>query len=481
MLDTMRMFFRFLDDKNISMISLVERLSWAEEFQDIKIYAQSGMDQRALQNLLNLSDRSLPPIEKFRYPKTQDSHIKRVRSTKARILLVAHLERLHADFPEFLQPDFQYCLLKVPVLIEGMLAAAQSRMCSYRVLTAIMHLSQMLIQALASEHSNPLEQVPHMTRLLADKATRRQGKGATKKQESLPDFLFLNDCDALRTRLSEKLKFTPEQIDDIIQFRQSFPLVKMTASPSVLGESVITANALVTIDIVLERVTLKDVSDDTARSTGFFSICSKLSDVEGDGAVSDSSVAKKLKGKSANVPASPISEDSIVSPAPTDAAGVAPSGVEEDQDESADDSDLMFLLKQNKKKKISEESKSRLSHPVHCSFFPGTKYEHWWVFVTTGKDDEMRSEVKKVTGLFKREDIQLRIQALKTKGTQTFRIHLVSDSYVGIDQSIELKFVAQEDLISTAQSDEHDLAESSDDKEDSDSSDDSDLDNDSQF
>lgn len=81
--------------------------------------------------------------------------------------------------------------------------------------------------------------------------------------------------------------------------------------------------------------------------------------------------------------------------------------------------------------------------PVHAPFFPEEKYEELWVFLVEGTNRILAYERIRSTGRFMQE--QLRLQ-LSRPGKHKFDLHILCDSYAGLDQKLELSFnVLRED------------------------------------
>jgi translocation protein SEC63 len=111
----------------------------------------------------------------------------------------------------------------------------------------------------------------------------------------------------------------------------------------------------------------------------------------------------------------------------------------------AEEEDLPFDDDIMKKERLLE-TKSKITHPVHCPYFPMEKYEWWWVYLCDKKrqGDKRRQVLKTspayVTSLVDEEEIELKFPAPPIPGQYTFQVCVRSDSYMDCDQMKEVKF-----------------------------------------
>lgn len=170
------------------------------------------------------------------------------------------------------------------------------------------------------------------------------------------------------------------------------------------------------------------------------------------------------------------------------------SSVEDDDDEWD-----KFQQKLNKREKL--EGKSKVSHSVHCPNFPEDKQEYWWTYICDRKSRTLLTAPYHVTNLVDKEEVQLKFTAPRWPGVYSFtvclrsgessefnRIHsfiytimiqywtqffcflflfaLFSDSYVGMDQQLELKLDVKEAPAVVTEHPQWDISESESEKED---------------
>lgn len=129
------------------------------------------------------------------------------------------------------------------------------------------------------------------------------------------------------------------------------------------------------------------------------------------------------------------------------------------QEEDDDDEEWNRLQsKLNKKEKL--EGKSRLSHAVHCPYFPEEKQEYWWTYICDRKSRTLLTAPYHVTNLVDSEEVQLKFTAPKWAGVYTFTVCLRSDSYLGMDQQQELKLDVQKAPAPTTEHPQWDISDS---------------------
>lgn len=129
------------------------------------------------------------------------------------------------------------------------------------------------------------------------------------------------------------------------------------------------------------------------------------------------------------------------------------------QDDDDDDEEWNRLqAKLNKKEKL--EGKSRVSHAVHCPYFPEEKQEYWWTYICDRKSRTLLTAPYHVTNLVDSEEVQLKFTAPKWAGIYTFTVCLRSDSYLGMDQQQELKLDVQKAPAPTTEHPQWDISDS---------------------
>lgn len=95
------------------------------------------------------------------------------------------------------------------------------------------------------------------------------------------------------------------------------------------------------------------------------------------------------------------------------------SSVEDDDEEWE-----KFQKKLNKREKL--EGKSKISHSVHCPYFPEDKQEYWWTYICDRKSRTLLTAPYHVTNLVDREEVQLKFTAPRWPGVYSFSVCLRS-------------------------------------------------------
>uniref|UniRef100_A0A914WFA9 J domain-containing protein n=1 Tax=Plectus sambesii TaxID=2011161 RepID=A0A914WFA9_9BILA len=131
------------------------------------------------------------------------------------------------------------------------------------------------------------------------------------------------------------------------------------------------------------------------------------------------------------------SNDSQGSASASDDEG--PQNFDMPHDEEADEDDDMVFDDDLIKKDLVLETKSKVTHPVHCPFFPEDKYEWWWVYMVDKKSKRLAAGPVQCTTLVNKEVVELKFAAPQKPGIYTFTVAVRSDSYLDCDISKELK------------------------------------------
>ncbi|KAK3890342.1 hypothetical protein Pcinc_005720 [Petrolisthes cinctipes] len=82
----------------------------------------------------------------------------------------------------------------------------------------------------------------------------------------------------------------------------------------------------------------------------------------------------------------------------------------------------------------------RLSHIVHCPYYPGDKHEYWWLYVCERTTQKLISSPYHITNLIEYGEYKIEFTAPNRIGVYVYQICLRSDSYLGVDQIADLKF-----------------------------------------
>uniref|UniRef100_A0A6U6V0P2 J domain-containing protein n=1 Tax=Zooxanthella nutricula TaxID=1333877 RepID=A0A6U6V0P2_9DINO len=88
--------------------------------------------------------------------------------------------------------------------------------------------------------------------------------------------------------------------------------------------------------------------------------------------------------------------------------------------------------------------------PVHAPFFPEPKFEEWWLFLVEGATTASASASKivafeRVRDTDKVSEQKLRFQVQKA-GKRKIELHVLCDSYAGVDKKIELTYTAHDEV-----------------------------------
>uniref|UniRef100_A0A1I8B790 J domain-containing protein n=1 Tax=Meloidogyne hapla TaxID=6305 RepID=A0A1I8B790_MELHA len=116
--------------------------------------------------------------------------------------------------------------------------------------------------------------------------------------------------------------------------------------------------------------------------------------------------------------------------------GGGPSSSDNDDDwnEINDELDEDFVTK----KEVLLESEPTNYHEVHCPYFPGDKYEWWYIYLLERKTRKFVTMVPCKT-LDKEKTLDLRFAAPSQKGNHFYTLHVRSDSYMDFDYSVDVK------------------------------------------
>jgi len=297
---------------------------------------------------------------------------------------------------------------------------------------------------------------------------------------------------------------TEDQYQDVVKVCGSMPLINFKVQCEVLDDeesAVVTAGAIVTVTVTLTRNTMSSLlTGDTLASTTASEAVDADEQVEDETKeASDDKTHtvqkkpvwqrnKKGGGKKAGANKKAQPKKQAVQPTTTLKQRM-PSGDKEnedtpprvkelkelpidsgetDEDEDASEetpSDSDFSDSQDKDKpaeadddkewekcqtKLAKnkeralEGKSKISHPVHCPYFPDVKQEYWWTYVSDRKNKQLLTAPYLVTDLIDVQECELQFTAPRKTGHYTFTVCLRSDSYLGFDQLREIKLDVQE-------------------------------------
>uniref|UniRef100_A0A182V8X2 J domain-containing protein n=1 Tax=Anopheles merus TaxID=30066 RepID=A0A182V8X2_ANOME len=402
--------------------------------------------------------RELPYLNE----KCKELPFARSYSLKARAILHAHLSRIPLN-PNTLEVDRQLIVRKCPYLIQEMVSCVShlimlayarkiQRLPSIETIENCMKLSPMVIQGLR-ESEHPLMQLPQMTKELRAQLARKYNTRNLQQLAQLkPD-----------TRRAALRSLNDEQYHNAVKVLGQMPLIDFSMKCEVVDDensNVVTAGAIVTVTVELVRRSMSDLfGDTTAKEKQGITESNENGDGDGDadGELEAGTDDQKPDGKSGKSSERKAQEGDDEDSADGD------SGAESDNDASeaaADDDDEWekFQQKINKREKL--EGRSKVSHPVHCPLFPEEKHEYWWTYICDRKSHTLLTVPYHVTNLIHREEVQLKFTAPKWAGMYVFTVCLRSDSYIGMDQQLDLKLDVKDPAAIPTELPQWDISES---------------------
>jgi len=496
MLQTMKIFGMYIHSP-FSIMNLVEKMSWCEEFQLLPI--RERLDQTVIEKVVKQID-DLPIIKKWRYPNVPGMPRKTQACLKSRALIHAHLEQLHSELPPPMLEDLNFCLKRVPMLVDAILEVVTYRR-KLRPCIAAMHMCQMLVQGTSKEKEDPFMQIPHMNQRIIKSLKSKKTKILT-----INDFYSLTE-ESRRGLLGKELNDEPKLLD-IEVFGKMFPFVKVSHEVKVADEENVTAGSLVTVSVKLERLKIADLSnseneeriakklaskdgttveeeaDEQAKILRLYAAKNAKAkkggkkapkkkpakkaeaapgadedaaegDADGEGgedtedAAGDDGEKKESGGDTEDT----IAVAAAATAATADAADAADAASGDEDDEGADSEDNVsdseddfdwgeddvFQEQQDKMQKMKDKKrKGKESMPVHCPLFPEPKQEWWWVFIGQPGTDALITEPQKVLSLTDEDEIDISFMA-PVAGEFKLTVYVISDSYYGIDHAELIK------------------------------------------
>lgn len=85
------------------------------------------------------------------------------------------------------------------------------------------------------------------------------------------------------------------------------------------------------------------------------------------------------------------------------------------------------------------EKKGKISHTVHCPYFPEDKQEFWWIYLADRKRKALISIPVLLTNLVDKESVELKLRAPDIPGIYSYSVIVRSDSYVDFDVTKHIK------------------------------------------
>ncbi|CAK1553549.1 unnamed protein product [Leptosia nina] len=446
--------------------------------------------------------------------KNKEQPLCRPYSIKARALLHAHLSRM--KLPEdTLEADRRYIVSRCPDLIVEMvncvnqliaLAYARRipRLPTIETIENCMKLSPMIVQGLW-EYKSPLLQLPYIT--------EDHLKYFTNRKKHIKSLLQLAQLPGEERR--QVLRFlNDDQYEDMMKVLGNMPYIHFQVNTEVIDDensTVVTAGAIVTVTVLLQRTNMKELFGDTTIKEK-----NKMKDdVEGAGDNGENDKTDKndktekndkkdvykrpvwmkqnkkpiKKGKKpvAKQQAKPTVAPSATPPPAdkekkpkepkkkedgeeSDGGSSDESGSQSDasdnesRDKSSggedDDDDQWEKFQKRLQKRERLEGRSKSSHPVHCPYFPLEKQEFWWCYICDRKSHTLLTAPAHVTALVDSHELQLRFTAPRWPGLYTLACCLRSDSYIGMDQQQDMKLDVKEAAAVPAEHPQWDLSDS---------------------
>lgn len=418
-------------------------------------------------------------------------------SMKARSLLHAHLSRM--KLPDAtLDQDRLYIVKCCPILIQEMVTCVSqlimlahagriSRLPSLDTIEACMKLSPHIVQALW-DSKNPLLQLPHIT-----EDSLRHFVSKRRPVKTIEQLLSLSSTERHHVLRS----LSEEQFSEVMIACRKMPKVEMNVNYEVVDDDdsgVFTAGAIVTVTVNLRRRPLGEAFEQSLQDTEH-----KPEGQDKDEETADAVPAAKKSGwkkpqpkkggksKSKAQPPKKKQQQSTGKKEELEDEKKEKSGLQQqqpeqvevveekadqdtDEDESAshsdesvaeeadteshkedkhansvdDDAEWERFQKGLTKREKALEGKSRMSHTVHCPYFPDDKQEYWWTYVCDRKKHMLITAPYQITNLVDHEEVQLKFTAPQKPGIYTYQVCLRSDSYLGLDQSQDIKLDVKE-------------------------------------
>ncbi|CAD7004635.1 translocation protein SEC63 homolog [Ceratitis capitata] len=509
LLDTSQMYFYFIH-KTPHMLLKRALMILAASLEFDKRHNSQIVERQSDNEEVPALIRQLPNLNE----KCKEHPLCRMYSIKARAILHAHLSRIPLN-SETLEKDRQYIVKKCPYLIQEMVSCVHQlvmlayarrvpRLPSIETIENCMKLSPMIIQGLW-EYKSPLLQLPHLTE---DQHLYYINK--KRHIKNLQQFAQLKPEES-RQLLKSLSDF---EYENVMKVLGKLPLIDFSIRCEVIDDentNVVTAGAIVTVTVTLIRKDMKTLfgdakvpekqgikddddatggGDDEEASTAAAAVPIKKVSAwgkqrKGKGGKGGKKAGNNQKRKAppaanvaqnkatvslSNAESQDHNEDSETEADASDLEEKDCSGDESDNDkpqnnksEIYDDDDddeawERLQAKLNKREKL--EGKSRISHTVHCPYFPEEKQEYWWTYICDRKSRSLLTAPYHVTSLVDKEEIQLKFTAPRWPGLYTFTVCLRSDSYLGMDQQQELKLDVKKAPVPPTDHPQWDLSES---------------------
>lgn len=383
-------------------------------------------------------------------------------SMKARILLHAHFSRKELP-PNTLDKDRAYIVKKCPYLLQEMIqcfanltmlvhARRFSRMPSLETLQWIIRTAPMVVQGLWDRDS-PLLQLPHFT---PDTVNFLRKKGIRSIRQ-----LAWRGPDE-RRNLTKNL--TDTEYNNVMRVVANMPIISISAIAEVVDDEKperITTGSIVTVTVTLSRRNVEVATEDGENTLRKFEKDSQVVESRGKPPVWQKQqkkkgkkvkiVQKKKKGPTRKGKASGKKNKDAIRDGDDSGDGYSSEddGVESNEEDAVkksnqeDDEEWKKVQARLPPKEKILETKSKVSHTVHCPYFPEEKQEYWWVYITDTKNNALMTAPYHVTNLVTRVEVPLKFSAPQKVGKYNYLIHLCSDSYLDANEKFPIKLHVQ--------------------------------------
>ncbi|CAI5439045.1 unnamed protein product [Caenorhabditis angaria] len=471
LLDTSRLYYYFIHKTpRMEIGRMIAVLSGSFEFnkQYNKEIVERESDEKELPRLM----KSLPGVS----DKGREQPLSMPYALKARILMHSYLTRLPLESEmENLDQDQHYIVGKLLRLVEEMLQCSQNLLiysqCRIPIETFenFMKLQPMFVQALWQKNS-PLLQLPHIT---------EYNLQHLRKQK-------IHSCNDLAVMDGEKRRsvlrtLTDEEYRDVLIVLSTMPRLQIETKTVVEGEDdqhELTAGCVLTLKVTMKRTRLIDPqaagikdqhkaysTEDEGEDGGNETEEQPTPNTEakkpakkpweknkpkakkaGGNKKKNNAVVKKVVKKETPEEKEKEKEESESGSDSGSDSETNQSDNEEDRDDNkGSDSEWEDDVPA---KKMNFETKSVETHKVHAPFYPGEKFEWWWVTLTQVDKKEKVRQLVTATQLVKtlvdEQTVDIRFGAPQQKGVYTYNLSIRSDSYLDAEYSVDFKIDLKE-------------------------------------
>eukprot|EP00043_Microstomoeca_roanoka_P018280 m.194586 g.194586 ORF g.194586 m.194586 type:complete len:686 (-) comp16795_c5_seq3:3148-5205(-) len=429
LMDTTYRFLGHLKTDTLNHKALIEGLSIAEEFHE-KLKPHASEREEILDLLRNIPELPSNPWAKGKLGFKHNAPF----AVKARVLLHAHINRLQLS-PALLQ-DLDYVLEKSPDLLHHMAEISfggDKRWC--KLACTALQTTQMVIQAVTDPERDELLQVPH----------------ADKDVVSFLNKKNIRTVRALLDRTDDQLracfpKYNFEQLKNVLRFAEIFPLLDVTCSlPQIEGvnddgSDTIVANSNWFITVSIKLVTREERLAELKASRKKRSKGTALSNAlkSNQGTPSDSKRGRGKKGKkgmngvNGKRRANDDSDLGLSDNEDEDASSQEGNGSDIEEDEE------MAMWAGVKRPDEIDIDEQPGPVRVHCPRYPHPKDAEWWCFVSDTRGRAIISNLWKVKALGRKEVTQQVGIVPLPKGLHALKLHIICDSYLGVDLVLPL-------------------------------------------